>query len=1193
MIHTAQRLLADTNNGLRVATPTASSIRAALRQVYPQATARSGTGLVALTGGYTGDQDATFDVQIRTGAGNPQCTDPVLVGAGSGTLVSASATAGTADQTLTVTLVDLGTTTTAAQAILYGDILLRARSTGTGGNSISLGITPNLALSTSPIGALAEELARETQEWSDQRLDFGALPLNPDGTLSASCPRLVFGRDTSRVYRHYKRWDGDQWQYGVSPKLAATYGVGAQVHTVTGNYTVVVTDGVTTESVSGATLYDVLLALSASALIEVVGIIANDQRPGGQAAIDLPIRTSAFALPVVKAREDMPDLVGLTVAATAPTEVLTLECVDDSAINAESWAVKSKVAGALPRATTGVAYDGPYVDFAIPKGTISERPIDGSIAISATDLEGKGNPKAYPSICFYRPTLGAAATNKTLTLVWTARPAEDCPCDSVTVTGRPNEEYLGVDLGDDDAMTTLTAGHQSRLEALTSWHKTFVAGNTEVTTRGELRAADLDLQLAQLAVDELADCLTDLYGADAVLTAPARANATAYALYAVVEPATRNNYRYRCTVAGTSASSPPTWPTTVGTTVVDGTVTWTCASKIPEIAWDDVLSGLNTDLTSLATLGAEVVPSISTLFSDSSSKYANTISAAPVEGTSYTGVASDGTVHTYKAVSVYVVGTPPNGYGTAPTHTSLDLRTLESFDSSSPPTWGYRITWQDLGQVDTTADMNSIGNQEFDLGILRDPQTWSQRYLAACNYVRTLAGLLPKADAGLIPTAGSGVWSDPGDAYYWVIQGTQYLPVFNNRYYHSCKSVISQDCGGTSIEPTYEFGFALQIGCPERLVAGDTVTIVIGDIAVQRPYQVGDSYEIPLVMGGPLVFSGGVTGTDTLTWTVYSSTQGALDPYLLTLLEPAYNDGGIGFTIHRGAIDFDLGDQFSFAVEVGHYFRWRKNSGSWSADVALATTVLSDGLSAAFTGGPAPSFVTDDLYTFNVLQPYSPYHPLEASDEGWQWSGDSATLTLTLTGDIEVEVVGILRHTLTTGATASIALKNAAGTTLRTETLTVKAGPLVAVLPAKLTTVRSVVVTVATAASMSLGWVYAGCPWASTYPAVSINLSRRYALERGGGINPRGRYLAAGRGGEIRWETFFTAADWTALLAILDSCKEHGDRPIVLLPNTSAAADAVLARISTDDLVLNDYYQFQNGANRYMDVTLPLEAILG
>lgn len=51
---------------------------------------------------------------------------------------------------------------------------------------------------------------------------------------------------------------------------------------------------------------------------------------------------------------------------------------------------------------------------------------------------------------------------------------------------------------------------------------------------------------------------------------------TAYLLNALVRPTAENGFFYRATVAGTSAASAPTWPTTIGNTVVDGTITWRC-----------------------------------------------------------------------------------------------------------------------------------------------------------------------------------------------------------------------------------------------------------------------------------------------------------------------------------------------------------------------------------------------------------------------------------------------------------------------------------------------------------------------------------------------------------------------------------------------------------------------------------------
>ncbi|HEY1692251.1 MAG TPA: hypothetical protein VGG39_08815 [Polyangiaceae bacterium] len=49
-----------------------------------------------------------------------------------------------------------------------------------------------------------------------------------------------------------------------------------------------------------------------------------------------------------------------------------------------------------------------------------------------------------------------------------------------------------------------------------------------------------------------------------------------YAVGAYVVPNPANGHYYKCTTAGTSDASAPTWPTTHGATVSDGSVVWTC-----------------------------------------------------------------------------------------------------------------------------------------------------------------------------------------------------------------------------------------------------------------------------------------------------------------------------------------------------------------------------------------------------------------------------------------------------------------------------------------------------------------------------------------------------------------------------------------------------------------------------------------
>lgn len=55
------------------------------------------------------------------------------------------------------------------------------------------------------------------------------------------------------------------------------------------------------------------------------------------------------------------------------------------------------------------------------------------------------------------------------------------------------------------------------------------------------------------------------------------AGATVWILGQIIEPSTSNGFIYKCTTAGTGAAvTEPIWPTSINSTVVDGTAVWTC-----------------------------------------------------------------------------------------------------------------------------------------------------------------------------------------------------------------------------------------------------------------------------------------------------------------------------------------------------------------------------------------------------------------------------------------------------------------------------------------------------------------------------------------------------------------------------------------------------------------------------------------
>lgn len=67
----------------------------------------------------------------------------------------------------------------------------------------------------------------------------------------------------------------------------------------------------------------------------------------------------------------------------------------------------------------------------------------------------------------------------------------------------------------------------------------------------------------------------------------------AYTVGQAVIPTSANGYLYICTTAGTSGSTQPTWPTIVGSTVVDGTAVWETAKISNTPAAQEILGVAN------------------------------------------------------------------------------------------------------------------------------------------------------------------------------------------------------------------------------------------------------------------------------------------------------------------------------------------------------------------------------------------------------------------------------------------------------------------------------------------------------------------------------------------------------------------------------------------------------------------------
>lgn len=1125
-----QRILANHANRVRTATLTASAQRPSA-DVRLVGETRSGGGRLALAGAYTGAVDTLVEVEILAGSGaGLRPSAPVLAGVGAGTLEVLGLDASAVPETITLKLVSTGTPDAAAELPFYG-ATLRARTPGPAGNLLTLTVQRNLTLAPTNWAVLAD-IPAGTAALEGAQYDWGAVPAS-DARIPAAAPRLAFAGHP-QVHRHWRTWEDDHWVFRLDPPPLGLVAADTRVLAVSGGYTLSVTNGTASELYQAVTVFEALTQIAArSALLEVLGVVAEDRAPGGMAVTDIPLRTDAHAL-AVEARIQGPygarRLDDLVVAPDAPTEVIEV-----TRLASGRWAVSGPVSGPLPEAAVGVPYQAGPLGFTIPRGTVP----DAELADISADvkLASRTEEQGIPAICVH-PRLGIAASPKTITFVYTRRPPQDCVCDALPA---PPVSLACLGLIQAGAFMAYPEAVATRLTAAYQWREAYVRANTAWQ--------------------------------------PGRAAAT---LPGSFKPGTSAGYLVSGWVGG--QEYPQGWlggfgftlntvyPTLAAAQAAAASITGPAvAISAPSTVWQGTpvtIGGQPARVTQAD--GANVGTISSTMRVSASTEYQEGTPSTTLPGATVPAVAAQ-----------YVAASKDLSWMDAALAIVLPCLVEVGEDADALAAWDtlWAEVQTDLGRLDdTTADDQSGSNPDY-----------LRRYAAACDNIRIAAGIFPTFNAAS-RDAGACWQDEPGATHWWVDASGEYLPAFTSKGYVSCRRI------GGRVVSTQEFGFALAIACESNLLEGDSITLTIRGSAYDG-YQVGDSYRVPLVAAAAASFAGGAAGSPVHTWAVAGSVSGALPDWAWDPAAPAdYPGPPIGLRLTPGGLPFAVGDTWTLAVEGGQA-RWRRDGGAWSTvDLYGAAPALGDGLTLEAQGGAAPSWVSGDAWGWSVLATHGPDR-LRQPREGraWAWDGASATLDVDLGAVQPIEAVLLALHTLP--ADASITLSG--GSLAPTDwslTPAWRAGPILA-LTAPGTTARYLRLVLANCGTgASLGWLWAGVPWAPTSGATRLEHVRRYALARGAGRNPSGVYRGRGMGGRWAWELnaggALTAAAADDLLALLDHVAEQGLEAVCLLPNSARPQGATLAQIDVDEVSLSEELGFALDDEPLVSVELPFRGLL-
>jgi len=476
-----QQIIANNTNALIDADIIASTVTPSA-DITRTGLTRSGTGLVALSGLYTGHVSADYDIEIVTGEGNGRSSAPVFSGVGSGTLSVTGADIPAQD--VTVTLLTPPYPGATAEARIGTDII-KAVELGNGGNMINLQVNRSGLSFTASGSSTLEDIAEGSTELTSYKWDIPGVVCSADlkGNVPADAPRVRFGADPT-IYRVVKDSRSGSIKTLLSPEAVRSIPAGSAIWIVSGTYSVTVTDGTNNESYSNiVTGYDLLSQLLSSTIVQPAYTPAPVNTAGGNAAVDLPLVTGSTAL-LTSSSSAAVRPAELTARTTAYADTITMQSKGNG-----SWGVTGASGTVYPDAFEGQIY-APTASPVIL--TIPTRPQPSTatntqpVFIADKKFATRSSEAALPIICI-DGALGINASPKSITAVYTKKPiAADCPCP--TDTAYWSAACLGLTnsvLGED--IMALDPAYQTRLVALYQWEKTALGYDASIgstTTAG-------------------------------------------------------------------------------------------------------------------------------------------------------------------------------------------------------------------------------------------------------------------------------------------------------------------------------------------------------------------------------------------------------------------------------------------------------------------------------------------------------------------------------------------------------------------------------------------------------------------------------------------------------------------------------------------------------------------------------------